>query len=134
MACRIASAAVPGPVFHPSSHRHKRGSVVTPSTSGFAFYPKARGGVVSSRPADQPPKARISPDLLVGGLKPTGAGNHFQAFGEPDIEVRQTYDGMVTVEIRGLDVYHPATDPGSAASLIALSTGRTGYVLALRFA
>jgi adenine-specific DNA-methyltransferase len=54
-------------------------------------------------------QARISPDLLVGGLKNTGAGNLFQVFGEPDIEVRETSDNQLVVEIRGLDVYDPTT-------------------------
>ncbi len=54
-------------------------------------------------------QARISPDLLVGGLKNTGAGNLFQVFGEPDIDVRETSDNQLVVEIRGLDVYDPTT-------------------------
>jgi adenine-specific DNA-methyltransferase len=52
----------------------------------------------------------MNPDLAMGDelLKKTGSGNLFMVFGEPDIEVRQT-DGMVTIEIRGLDVYDPTT-------------------------
>jgi adenine-specific DNA-methyltransferase len=30
-------------------------------------------------------------------------------FGEPDIDMKQTKDGRLTVEIRGLDVYDPTT-------------------------
>jgi hypothetical protein len=45
---------------------------------------------------------------LVSNSKNTGAGNLFLVFGEPDIDVRKK-NGMVTVEIRGLDVYDPTT-------------------------
>jgi adenine-specific DNA-methyltransferase len=48
-------------------------------------------------------------DLLVGGLKATGAGNLFKVFGEPNTEVTPTDHGQQTVEIRGLDVYDPTT-------------------------
>jgi adenine-specific DNA-methyltransferase len=75
---------------------------------GFAFDPRA-GEESSALGRLTILQALISPDLLVGGLKATGAGNLFQVFGEPDIEVGQTDDGMVTVEIRGLDVYDPTT-------------------------
>jgi len=30
-------------------------------------------------------------------------------FGEPDVDVKKTKDGQMTVEIRGLDVYDPTT-------------------------
>ena len=56
-------------------------------------------------------KAKMSPELLMHGvLKKTGAGNLFMVFGEPDISVSSSdADGMLTVEIRGLDVYDPTT-------------------------
>jgi adenine-specific DNA-methyltransferase len=76
--------------------------------AGFAFDPRA-GEESSALGRLTILQARISPDLLVGGLKATGAGNLFQVFGEPDIEVTPTNDSMVTVEIRGLDVYDPTT-------------------------
>ena len=55
--------------------------------------------------------ARINPDLSMGDdlLKKTGAGNLFMVFGEPDVEIERTDDGMVAVEIRGVDVYDPTT-------------------------
>lgn len=54
-------------------------------------------------------KAKINPDLQMPDLlKKTGAGNLFMVFGEPDIDI-QMADGMVTVEVRGLDVYDPTT-------------------------
>jgi hypothetical protein len=62
-------------------------------------------------------QARISPDLLVGGLKNTGAGNLFQVFGEPDIDVRETSGNQLVVEISGLDVY----DPTPAAQRVFLT-------------
>jgi adenine-specific DNA-methyltransferase len=53
---------------------------------------------------------RMNPDLTMGAdlLKKTGAGNLFMIFGEPDVEIRRT-DGLLQVEIRGLDVYDPTT-------------------------
>jgi adenine-specific DNA-methyltransferase len=58
---------------------------------------------------------RVNPDLAMGDalLKATGAGNLFTVFGEPDITLERTADGLV-VEIRGLDVYDP-TEPSAAA-------------------
>ena len=53
---------------------------------------------------------RVNPDLAMGDalLKATGAGNLFTVFGEPDITLDRTAEGLV-VEIRGLDVYDPTT-------------------------
>lgn len=52
----------------------------------------------------------VNPDLAMGDklLKATGAGNLFTVFGEPDIAIDRTDDGIV-VEIRGVDVYDPTT-------------------------
>ena len=53
---------------------------------------------------------RINADLSMGDelLKKTGAGNHFTAFGEPDIDIRTANgNGKLEVEIRGLDIYDP---------------------------
>ena len=54
---------------------------------------------------------RMNPDLAMGAdlLRKTGAGNLFMVFGEPDVEIRHTEDGLVQVEIRGVDVYDPTT-------------------------
>ena len=54
---------------------------------------------------------RMNPDLAMGAelLKKTGAGNLFMVFGEPDVEIRRVDDGLVQVEIRGVDVYDPTT-------------------------
>ena len=56
-------------------------------------------------------KAKMNPDMQMPDLlKKTGAGNLFMLFGEPDISVSAPdADEMVTVEIRGLDIYDPTT-------------------------
>jgi len=55
-------------------------------------------------------KARMNPDLHMGGdLKTTGAGNLFVIFGEPDIRIKDAGDGMVTVQVFGVDVFKPQT-------------------------
>jgi adenine-specific DNA-methyltransferase len=67
--------------------------------------------------------ARMNPDLAMGEelLKKTGAGNLFMVFGEPDLRVRKvtppnlplvkgrSKEGLITVEIKGVDVYDPTT-------------------------
>jgi len=45
------------------------------------------------------------PDVL---LKKTGSANLFTVFGEPDVAIERTDEGIV-VEIRGVDVYNPTT-------------------------
>jgi adenine-specific DNA-methyltransferase len=45
------------------------------------------------------------PDVL---LKKTGSANLFTVFGEPDVAIERTDDGIVA-EIRGVDVYNPTT-------------------------
>lgn len=55
-------------------------------------------------------KARMNPDLHMGGdLKTTGAGNLFVIFGEPDIRIIDAGDGMVQVQVFGVDVFKPQT-------------------------
>jgi adenine-specific DNA-methyltransferase len=52
-------------------------------------------------------KVKINPDLSMGDLlKKTGSGNLFLAFGDPEIRVKQTKEGVV-IEIMGVDVYDP---------------------------
>jgi len=53
---------------------------------------------------------RMNPDLSMGDglLKKTGAGNLFTVFGEPDVRIEDTPDGLV-VEVHGVDVYDPTT-------------------------
>lgn len=77
---------------------------------GFAFDPLA-GEEASTLGRLTILQARMNPDLAMGDelLKKTGAGNLFMVFGEPDIDVREAGEGMLQVEIRGLDVYDPTT-------------------------
>ncbi|HET9898457.1 MAG TPA: site-specific DNA-methyltransferase [Streptosporangiaceae bacterium] len=53
---------------------------------------------------------RMNSDLAMGDvlLKKTGSANLFMVFGEPDVAIEQTPQGVV-VEIRGVDVYNPTT-------------------------
>lgn len=52
-------------------------------------------------------RVKINPDLSMGDLlKKTGSGNLFLAFGEPDVRVKETKQGVVA-EICGVDVYDP---------------------------
>ncbi len=55
--------------------------------------------------------ARMNPDLAMGDelLKKTGSGNLFMVFGEPDVDIKKTKDGKLTVKIKGVDVYDPTT-------------------------
>ena len=53
---------------------------------------------------------RMNVDLLMGQeLKKTGAGNLFTVFGEPDISLERTGDGLVVVTLHGVDVDDPTT-------------------------
>jgi adenine-specific DNA-methyltransferase len=52
---------------------------------------------------------RMNVDLLMGEeLKKTSAGNLFTVFGEPDITISESSDGLVA-ELKGVDVYDPTT-------------------------
>jgi adenine-specific DNA-methyltransferase len=53
---------------------------------------------------------RMNSDLAMGDvlLKKTGSANLFMVFGEPDVKIERTAEGVV-VEIRGVDVYNPTT-------------------------
>src|SRR5262249_53672698 len=55
-------------------------------------------------------KARMNADLHMGGdLKPTGKGNLFVVFGDPDIDILHDADGHLMVHVKGVDVFDPAT-------------------------
>ena len=55
-------------------------------------------------------KARMNADLHMGGeLKPTGKGNLFVVFGEPDIDILHVDDGSLRVHVKGVDVFDPTT-------------------------
>ena len=64
-------------------------------------------------------QARMNSDLAMGDelLKKTGSGNLFMVFGEPDIELKQTSDNQLVLEIHGLDVYDPTTGAVRSSSV-----------------
>lgn len=52
-------------------------------------------------------KVKINPDLSMGDLlKKTGSGNLFLAFGEPEVKITETKDGVIA-EVIGVDIYDP---------------------------
>ena len=80
------------------------GVTVEASDEGFA-------NVAATRKLGRIPvlMVRMNADLLMGeALKKTGAGNLFTVFGEPDIDIEETDDGLV-VHLKGVDVYDPTT-------------------------
>jgi adenine-specific DNA-methyltransferase len=84
---------------------------------GFAFDPHVseevkRYGKLTILPT------RMNADLSMGDelLKKTGSGNLFMVFGEPDLQVETESDGLLTVELKGLDVYDPTTGEIRASS------------------
>jgi adenine-specific DNA-methyltransferase len=55
-------------------------------------------------------QARINPDLHMSDeLKNTGKGNLFVVFGAPDIHLHDKGDGMIAVQVLGVDVFDPQT-------------------------
>ncbi len=55
-------------------------------------------------------KARINADLhMATDLKNTGKGNLFVIFGDPDIDILDSENEQIQVEIKGVDVFHPNT-------------------------
>ena len=55
-------------------------------------------------------KARMNADLhMAEDLKNTGKGNLFVVFGEPDIDIKEVGKGMMQVQVKGVDVFHPNT-------------------------
>jgi adenine-specific DNA-methyltransferase len=80
------------------------GITVEASDEGFA-------NVAGTRKLGRIPvlMVRMNADLLMGEeLKKTGAGNLFTVFGEPDITIDATSNGLV-VQLNGVDVYDPTT-------------------------
>jgi adenine-specific DNA-methyltransferase len=55
-------------------------------------------------------QARINPDLHMSDeLKNTGKGNLFVMFGTPDIQLHDKGNGMIAVQVLGVDVFDPQT-------------------------
>ena len=50
---------------------------------------------------------KMSHELMVRELKNTGEGNLFMVFGEPDIEIVEQEDNMISIKLLGVDVYNP---------------------------
>jgi adenine-specific DNA-methyltransferase len=72
-------------------------------------------------------KARINPDLHMPELADTGAGNLFTIFGEPDIRVHDEKDGLISVEVRGVDMFKDGQIESSSAEDIAVWFVDTDY-------
>ncbi|QVM85256.1 site-specific DNA-methyltransferase [Novosphingobium decolorationis] len=72
-------------------------------------------------------QARINPDLHMPDLANTGAGNLFTVFGEPDIQVHDEADGMVSIEVAGIDMYKGGEIKSSNADEIAVWFIDTDY-------
>ena len=85
---------------------------------GFAFEPQLNEDKFQSLGRLTVLKARMNQDLhMADRLRSTGAGNLFVVFGEPDIDWRRRDDGLLEVEIRGLDVFDPTTGEVRASPL-----------------
>lgn len=72
-------------------------------------------------------QARINPDLHMPDLANTGAGNLFTVFGEPDIAVHDEGDGMVSIEVAGIDMYKGGQIESGSADDIAVWFIDTDY-------
>ncbi|WP_199504751.1 site-specific DNA-methyltransferase [Qipengyuania sp. YIM B01966] len=72
-------------------------------------------------------QARINPDLHMPDLANTGAGNLFTVFGEPDIVVHDEGDGMISIEVQGVDMYKGGQIESGDADDIAVWFVDTDY-------
>jgi adenine-specific DNA-methyltransferase len=55
-------------------------------------------------------KARMNADLhMADDLRNNGKGNLFVIFGEPDIKIDEVPGGQISVQVKGVDVFHPNT-------------------------
>ena len=79
---------------------------------GFSFESDIEGSTQTTSMGNfEVTKCRIHDDLLQDGLKkkPAKSAASFVTIGEPDIELIQN-DNLVSVEIKGLDIYDPIRD------------------------
>ena len=84
---------------------------------GFAFEPSVSEDRMARFGGLKVLKARMNNDLhMAGALKPTGAGNLFVVFGEPDVKVRPVGERL-EVEILGVDVFDPTTGEVRSSSI-----------------
>ena len=72
-------------------------------------------------------QARINPDLHMPDLASTGAGNLFTVFGEPDIQAHDEGEGMISIELAGVDMYKGGQIESSSADDIAVWFIDTDY-------
>ena len=72
-------------------------------------------------------QARINPDLHMPDLATGGAGNLFTVFGEPDIQVHDEGDGLISIEVAGIDMYKGGQIESSSADDIAVWFVDTDY-------
>ena len=76
---------------------------------GFAFEAHADGDLLNIGRLTVL-RARMNNDLhMADRLKSGKSGNLFVMFGEPDIELRQTADDKIEIEIKGVDIFDPTT-------------------------
>lgn len=79
---------------------------------GFGIQPMARELVEKCEAVMNIPASYIAmtPDLMMGDLlKNMRSSQIFSVCGLPDVKVERTTDGMCQVELRGLDIFDPAT-------------------------
>lgn len=72
-------------------------------------------------------QARINPDLHMPDLATGGAGNLFTVFGEPDIQVHDEGEGLISIEVAGIDMYKGGQIEASSADDIAVWFVDTDY-------
>jgi adenine-specific DNA-methyltransferase len=72
-------------------------------------------------------QARINPDLHMPDLANTGAGNLFTVFGEPDIQVHDEGEGLISIEVAGVDMYKGGQIESTSADDIAVWFIDTDY-------
>lgn len=90
---------------------------------GFGFDSDVQGGERTRRVGSfQVDKVRMHDDLMQDGLtKKDKKAASFVTIGEPDIAVRRGDNGLVVVEILGLDIYDPIRDEVKGRSAADIS-------------
>lgn len=90
---------------------------------GFGFDSDVQGGERTRRVGSfQVDKVRMHDDLMQDGLtKKDKKAASFVTIGEPELALRRTGDGQVSVEIVGLDIYDPILDQVKGRSVSDIS-------------
>jgi adenine-specific DNA-methyltransferase len=101
----------------PSANAAERGDAQWLLILGFAFESDVENSLQNQKAGSfRVDKVRMNDDLLQAGLtKKDKKAATFVTIGEPDIGVRAT--AILTVEIRGLDIYDPIKDEVKARSV-----------------